>query len=61
MLYWDVHHELNCFQTTASFQTVDMAARSEIRYDKGSLAKQIVAEIEIKALLTLLSLGSDLL
>ena len=57
----DVYLELNCFQTTASFQTVDMAARSEIRYDKGSLAKQIAAKIEIKVLLTLLSPGSDLL
>ena len=57
----DVHLELNCFQTTASFWTVDMAARSEIRHDKGSLAKQIAAKIEIKALLRVLSPGSDLL
>ena len=60
-LSMDVHLELNCFQTTASFWTVDMAARSEIRHDKGSLAKQIAAKIEIKALLRVLSPGSDLL
>ena len=38
-----------------------MKGRSEIRHDKGTLAKQIAAEIEIKALLTVLSPGPDLI